>query len=407
MSALSPTPIHLIRAHTSSVSSVSISDDNERIYSGDSAGIVVITSTRSLRSLASWNAHTDNILGVEEWGDQLITHARDNKLHVWKLPIKRGPTSLGGSAALPGLPTPELLYSLDVNALNYCRFSLLVLKRRNPSEPETGQALIAVPNLVESSMADIWALPSKQRLHAAIGKTVLSGINSADGRGSRNSTGIIMSMHLLPTSNTDDNISSLRLLASYESGSVMMWEYKNTSKPKSIEGIGWECLWTVKLHVESVMAMALSRDHTLALSVSADPIISRYQISVCCTNTNATSHRTKHPGNGSVAIRGDARVCAIGGWDGKIRLYSTKSFKPLGTLRYHKDSVQALAWAHSPTTKAQTRTQTKTRKQTQAREDEDEIDEGEKEKRGRWLISGGKDGRVAIWELMDFGGERG
>lgn len=73
MSALSPTPIHLIRAHTSSVSSVSISDDNERIYSGDSAGIVVITSTRSLRSLASWNAHTDNILGVEEWGDQLIT----------------------------------------------------------------------------------------------------------------------------------------------------------------------------------------------------------------------------------------------------------------------------------------------------------------------------------------------
>lgn len=84
-------------------------------------------------------------------------HARDNKLHVWKLPIKRGPASLGGSAALPGLPTPELLYSLDVNALNYCRFSLLVLKRRNPSEPETGQALIAVPNLVESSMVGFQA----------------------------------------------------------------------------------------------------------------------------------------------------------------------------------------------------------------------------------------------------------
>lgn len=40
-------------------------------------------------------------------------------------------------------------------------------------------------------------------------------------------------------------------------------------------------------------------------------------------------------------------------------------------------------------------------------EEEDEMDEGEKEKRGRWLVSGGKDGRVAIWELMDFGGERG
>lgn len=73
MTALSPTPIHLIRSHASSVSTVSISDDNERIYSGDSTGIVVITSTQSLRSIASWNAHTDNILGVEEWGDQLIT----------------------------------------------------------------------------------------------------------------------------------------------------------------------------------------------------------------------------------------------------------------------------------------------------------------------------------------------
>lgn len=73
MSTLSPTPIHLIRSHTSAVSSVSISQDNERIYSGDSAGLVVITSTRSLRSLASWNAHTDNVLGVEEWEDQLIT----------------------------------------------------------------------------------------------------------------------------------------------------------------------------------------------------------------------------------------------------------------------------------------------------------------------------------------------
>lgn len=27
--------------------------------------------------------------------------------------------------------------------------------------------------------------------------------------------------------------------------------------------------------------------------------------------------KTKHPGNGAIAIRGDGRVCAVGGWDGK------------------------------------------------------------------------------------------
>ena len=29
-------------------------------------------------------------------------------------------------------------------------------------------------------------------------------------------------------------------------------------------------------------------------------------------------HVSKHPGNGAVAIRRDGRVCAVGGWDGKL-----------------------------------------------------------------------------------------
>lgn len=38
-------------------------------------------------------------------------------------------------------------------------------------------------------------------------------------------------------------------------------------------------------------------------------------------------------------------------------------------------------------------------------DDESDDDEGETGKvkgRERWLISGGKDGRVAVWSLMDF-----
>ena len=63
--------------------------------------------------------------------------------------VREPPRTLGGSAALPGLQVPGLRYSLDVNALNYCRFSLLPL----PPDARTADrhALIAVPNLVESS----------------------------------------------------------------------------------------------------------------------------------------------------------------------------------------------------------------------------------------------------------------
>ena len=75
MSALpsAPPPLHIIRSHSSAVSALFISGDNERIYSGDISGLVVITSTRSLRPMASWKAHTDGLLGVEEWSKQVIT----------------------------------------------------------------------------------------------------------------------------------------------------------------------------------------------------------------------------------------------------------------------------------------------------------------------------------------------
>jgi hypothetical protein len=124
-------------------------------------------------------------------------------------------------------------------------------------------------------------------------------------------------------------------------------------------------------------------------------------------------HRTKHPGNGAIALRDDGRVCAVAGWDGKfvhyahvyfhgadtyecrVRLYSTKSIKPLGTLAYHKEACQAVAFAHNL---------------VQAPvelhgEGDDEDDDGT-EDMARWLASGGKDGRIALWPLIDFEGGR-
>lgn len=75
------------------------------------------------------------------------SHARDNKLHVWtraeELPVA---ARVGSVAQFVGEQTlPELCYSMDVNALNYCRFSLL------PDTRDETQALVALPNLVDST----------------------------------------------------------------------------------------------------------------------------------------------------------------------------------------------------------------------------------------------------------------
>ncbi|KAL4252581.1 WD40-repeat-containing domain superfamily protein [Abortiporus biennis] len=391
-----PSPSHLLRTHQAPVNALCFSDDNERLYSGDQSGTAIITSTRTLRPLASWRPHTDGILGIQEWNGMIFTHGRDNKLHVWRVPSE-GTTKLREGAAPLGLPTPELQYSMDVNALNFCRFSLMPL--RNEERTEDVQALIAIPNLVESSLADIWTFPSQKRIHAAIGKGGQTEMPS-DGRGI-NSLGIIMSMHLLehvhPNSSGD---TQLRLLCAYENGSVTMWGYMRKGKPISIEGIGWDPLWTAKVHVESVMATAVSRDRTFALSASADHLIGRYDLvntrSSEDSKTTCTVYRIKNPGNGAIAIRDDGRVCAIGGWDGKVRLYSTKSLKPLGSLDYHKKNAQSVAFARSfDGTLAASDSQ-------DGNNSDDEMTEDEKEERSRWLAVGSMDNRVTIWPLISF-----
>ena len=74
MAPHAPPPSHIVRVHTSQISVMSFSTDNERLYSGDLSGTVVITSTRTLRSISAWAAHTDGLLGVEEWQSQIITY---------------------------------------------------------------------------------------------------------------------------------------------------------------------------------------------------------------------------------------------------------------------------------------------------------------------------------------------
>ncbi|KAJ7632862.1 WD-40 repeat-containing protein [Roridomyces roridus] len=381
--ALPPaSPSHVLRTHSSDVSALFFSDDNERLYSGDASGLIVVTSTRTLRPIVAWAAHTDGIFGVEEWGSKIITHSRDHKLHVWNR--VEDPPRVGGSASMSGLPPPTLCYSLDVNALNYCRFSLL-------PQSDSESALIALPNLVESSEADVWELPSQKRIHASVGTQRTQHIFSNEGRqGMR--TGLIMAMHLfhaLPPSEGSSARAAgeLRLICAYEDGSVALRRFvgSSTQLETSIEGRGWEVIWNSKLHVEAIMAMRVSRDNQLALTVSADHLVGRYSLDA--QDETGVIHRTTHPGNGCIAIRDDGRVCAIGGWDGRIRLYSTKTLRPLGTLRYHKIGCQALEFARS----------------VDSEEDEDEeMSAAEREARGRWLAAGSKDHRVSLWALISF-----
>ncbi|GJJ08363.1 hypothetical protein Clacol_002577 [Clathrus columnatus] len=324
-----PAPVHILRCHSAQINTLYFSHDNKRLYSGDLLGQVFITSTETLRTITSWKPHND------------VRHGRDNKLHIWERIVE--PHSLADVATPPSVPVPSLQISLDVNALNYCRFSLLLCDKASSN------AMVAVPNLVDSSLVDVWAIPSVDRLHAAVGSQDAGTQRVEDGRG-HEKTGIVMGLHLFE----DHSANELRLLMSFENGGLALWATANV-RQKTVQGRGWQRLWNIKSHVESgwsllvylqlgsnfwspVMAMSVTYDNTVAFTVSADNLLCKYSLQVSIhvliplcggekwiknmkdglsPTERTVVYRTKHPGNGAIALQQEGRVVAVGGWDGK------------------------------------------------------------------------------------------
>ncbi|WFD34411.1 Astra associated protein 1 Asa1 [Malassezia cuniculi] len=295
-----PTPVH----------SVAFANGNSYVIAGDAKGRVSVTSTADYRPRLFWNAHTDTVLRAGAWDGYIVTHGRDNKICVWSISqdVLDAPFVAGGleSKQVADAPTPVL--ELPVNALNYCPFDMVSLGE--------GRALLAVTNTLESAFVDVYELPSKKRVIAAIGSDNIATAGTVR-------PAITMSLRIFRRE------SETHLLAAFEDGNVSMWTLQGDSA--SLE-------WSAKHHVESAMSVALSPDASLAVSVGADDKVALY-------GAESLVRATGHFGNACATVRGDAKVLAVGSWDSRVRIYSLPALKQLATLSYHKESVYAVAFA--------------------------------------------------------------
>lgn len=92
------------------------------------------------------------------------SHGRDNKIRCWQLPQSIPALRRSSAHAVPSpkrLDALAAVWEMDVNAMAYCRMSLMPL----PSDA----ALVAVPALTKDDQVDIFHLPTQQRLHRSIG----------------------------------------------------------------------------------------------------------------------------------------------------------------------------------------------------------------------------------------------
>jgi hypothetical protein len=79
----------------------------------------------------------------------------------------------------------------------------------------------------------------------------------------------------------------------------------------------------------------------------------------------------------------------------RVRLYSTKTLKPLGTLDYHRKGCQAVTFA-------QYQHEQPPAVGADGEDIEDEMSAAEKADRRRWLAAGSQDSRVSVWSLISF-----
>lgn len=199
-------PYWILRHHGSS-SIRSIHHDHHSLVVGDETGAVSIVDLHHLRPTVRWNAHTDSILTVISLGDHVLTHSRDNNVHLWKLPDSS--PALGTLSQVDGAQKPQLITSVGVNALNFSRCAY-------------NDARIAVPNALDAAYIDVIELQSGVRLVEAIGRPDIKRT-----AGSR--MPIVMSLHLVAGG----------VVAGYEDGWVKRW---------TLDG---ELVWQTRCHSES------------------------------------------------------------------------------------------------------------------------------------------------------------
>ncbi|KAI8388883.1 WD40-repeat-containing domain protein [Radiomyces spectabilis] len=318
-----PTPSYIFRGHTAAVNSVRFFDHNKYFVSGDADGVIFVWKLRTRRPVLTWKAHEESCLSVNLIGnDKLLSQGRDNSIHVWQLPCLETDSK----------EIPKKLSTIVYDSLNFCKLCVCNIKDND--------TLLCFPSLGDTSLVDIYSLQEQ--------RWIIRGIGNADAEDKKAATGICMAVRILLLEDT------VHIVSGYEDGSVVLWRIKENNV---------QCIWRNKYHKEPVLDLAVDPLKSFIYSTSADNQVIRHDV-------HSGKHHivpTKKSGVAAVAIREDNKILATAGYDGKIRIFSIKSQKPLAVLSYHQDSVYALDFAELT--------------------------------KEHYMLSGGKDNRIALWSI--------
>ncbi|KAF8537643.1 WD40-repeat-containing domain protein [Trichophaea hybrida] len=343
-----PKPAYILRGHLTPIHAITFLSKNQYLLTADTSGICILWLLTTRRPVAVWNAHTSSILSVAEWSPcdlaspdrRIITHGRDNRVRVWKLPRPEDDvcTTLPADEGRVTGKAPWMVASLEVNALNFCGFGFCQDQEPTDDATEYRDVLIAVPSALDSQTVDIFTLPSTRRVHTRISPL--------------ETTGMAMALALRYVEE-----GALTLIAGYESGHVFMFH-------RIPAGGKWEVTYSSQPHSQPILSLAVQPDEGEIVKLD-----------------------TKHSGLQSVCVRSDGKVFATAGWDGRFRVFKTKGMKEVAVLKWHTVGCYAVTFAEVLEEEGEGEMSV-------------EVARVRRETRKHWVAGGAKDGKVSLWEVF-------
>ena len=198
---------------------------------------------------------------------------------------------------------------------------------------------------------------------------------------------------------------NLFLCTGYESGHTIVQTLEREKNE-------WDTIHVAQSHSQPVLSIGISPNLQTYFSCAADAVIAEHplfkeedkeQSSSYGVETYARKVTIGHTGQQLIRVRSDGRILATAGWDGRIRVYSTKTLKELAVLIWHKQGCYAVDFACVTCNVISNR--------------QDNFDAGKKspvhrtqsmklihkrETRAQsihWIAAGSKDGKVSLWDI--------
>lgn len=183
---------------------------------------------------------------------------------------------------------------------------------------------------------------------------------------------------------------NLVVLAGYESGHAAVWQRNTTNH--------WHTTYVNKAHSQPILSLDISSGRKCFFTSSADAVIARHPLPSSTMETNMWQ-QTKHAGQQGLTVRNDEKIFATAGWDGRARVYSTKSMKELAVLKWHQEGCYAIAFASisnpDPVDNGDIQGDGTVMKRNFTVSEQRTV----RAKSTHWLAVGSKDGKVSLWDI--------